>query len=181
MTSSALSNSRIAKHQITHKSTHSNRQHDPTIISHEEQPSIITFFLVDFDSSCRLAKGKVFSSAEVLTRHIINLPLYFSLITTRDFAHEFVAGDIVEVMRQDLKTMQRLVVSQVKSICIPSCGQLLGCLGLLVLMGWVGEGGEPYVHVAHVAVIHTAMIHTAVTHVAVVHVEEKPRVRGSIL
>jgi len=70
---------------------------------------------------------------------------------------------MVEVTRQDLKTMQRLLVSHVKSIY---CSQSLCSSVLLRMLGtW-----KAYVHVAHVSMIHAAVVHTAVTHVSVVHV-----------
>jgi hypothetical protein len=42
MTSSTLRNSRVSENQITHKSAHSNSQHDPSIISHEQQPIFVS-------------------------------------------------------------------------------------------------------------------------------------------
>jgi len=76
-------------------------------------------------------------------------------------------SDMVEVTRQDLKTMQRLLVSHVKSIC---CLQSVSLLLRTASYSFGRWRSKAYVHVAHVSVIHAAVVHTAVTHVSVVHV-----------
>jgi hypothetical protein len=45
MTSSTLRNSRVSENQITYKRTHTHSQHDPSVISHEEQPIFVSLHI----------------------------------------------------------------------------------------------------------------------------------------
>lgn len=67
------------------------------------------------------------------------------------------------------KTMQRLVVSQVKSICEREGGELV-----MASRGGGEERRSTHAHAAHVvhaaiAVVHATVAHSAVIHAAMVH------------
>jgi hypothetical protein len=74
------------------------------------------------------------------------------------------------LMCQPRKTMQRLSVDQVNSIChaqhISTYARFNPERGASGGLEW---GIETYVHVAHVWFVHSAVVHAAMAHVHIVH------------